>query len=546
MIAATENEKDRLNRRDLVVLLSLIVIALAIRLPRLTELDVWFDEVALLFQTQMSFSQIWNFCKNENFPPLYGWILKLWGALAPGENWLRLLSALLGSLIPSATYLLGKEIKDRNLGLWLAATCVLSLPLVYYSQIIRMYALFVLLACCSYYCFLKAIDTNRWKHWWLMGLCNLLAFYTFLFAVFMVAAQFLIIIWWYRRELRKLYRPFVSHLPAFILMSLWIITLMQRYQKVYEFVPWKLNAAAVARFGTYMGTGISFGDNPFWSLLLNIPFIIGFLLSIPQWRKSRSVAIPAFIFSTVIGAVAVVSVVGHSMFFGRYFLFILPLYLGLVIYGWLSLKSRWKRTLGIAAVFIVLITCQIYYQVDFRVANDYFRYTGPLTTRGGDDGKSLSRIAALLKTRLAVDEIIIHYSKDDVRMRSLSFFPSLYYHQRQMPEYLYSEHSVPSHCGGQYLKQGEWIKSLEDLKPSPSGVWLVTWDDPALMDFTSEESQRLRGELYHWSEDLPLALFNLGYQVREHITDGAVSTVHFVLSDSQAMATDRSTTNVTP
>ena len=174
-------------RADILNITVLFIAALLFRLFRLFDLDVWFDEVAILLQLDMSFGEIWNFCKIENFPPFYPWIAKAWNYIFPGDQSLRLLSAIIGALVPPAAYFLGKEVKDQKFGILLGFACVVSLPLIYYSQVVRMYGLFVLLGCISYTSFIRGMKTNEWKYWVLTAFANLLAFYTFLFAVFICA-----------------------------------------------------------------------------------------------------------------------------------------------------------------------------------------------------------------------------------------------------------------------------------------------------------------------------------------------------------------------
>ena len=213
---------------------SSFTLSLGLRLIKLHDLDIWFDEAVLLFQVQMSYSEIWSFCTNENFPPLFPWILKAWNAVFPGEHLLRIFCALLGALTPPAAYFLGKELQDRRLGWLLGIACVFSVALLYYSQMIRMYTVLPFLACLSLLTFLRAVKTDQYKYWLLMALINLLGFYVFLFFIFFISGEFLALVWWRRQALKTLLRPVLTQLPALALMMIWVGVMLQRYSEVNE------------------------------------------------------------------------------------------------------------------------------------------------------------------------------------------------------------------------------------------------------------------------------------------------------------------------
>ena len=260
---------------DSVIILGLFLLALAFRVPRLGALDVWFDEVAILFQTKLSFAQVWTFCQQENFPPLYVWGLKVWRIIAPNDTWLRFFSTLIGALVPPAAYVLGLQVKDRRLGLLIAGACLLSLPLIFYSQNIRMYSLYVLTSCLSYIGFLGVLKTNRWSYWILMAVANLAGFYTFLFGLFILMAEILFFVGRNRLNWKLYGRLLASHLPVILLMALWASTLLNRYEQVNDYTPWKMGLGSIWGAWSYLGTGAIFANRIGLATLLNVPFLIG-------------------------------------------------------------------------------------------------------------------------------------------------------------------------------------------------------------------------------------------------------------------------------
>jgi uncharacterized membrane protein len=531
-ITSVDKNDEPFAVKDIYIVGTLFILALVFRWPKLSSLDLWFDEVALLFQTKMSFVQIWTFCRDENFPPLYGWLLKAWGYIYTGDNWFRFLSTLLGAMIPPAAYILGREIHGRKLGLWLSLLLIISLPLIFYSQIIRMYSLWVLSACISYIALIRALKTDERKYWLIMAIANLIAFYTFLMTTIFVIAEFLVLVWHFRKNWRRYSRFLISHLPAFLLMALWGATLLQRYQKVSEYVTWHIHFGSFLDVWTYFGTGRAFEYDKVVTALLNLPLLVGLLVGISRWKKSPYVLDAAIILVFSGGAIAILSIIGHSMFFPRYLLFLLPLYILLALYGWLDSPRRNSRLLGLSLVSLSALAAIVVFYTHYTDINDVFRYEGQFKSVPGDDGRSISRIARTISDRLNPGEVIIHYTKSHVRMRTFSFFSSIYYHNRSLPEYIYSAQPVPIYCGGQYMHSGEQIRSLQDFESPPAGIWVITWDrPPEVLDYSSVESQSLRKRKYYWPEDLPLELYQAGYRVHELITDYSLSAIHFLPRD---------------
>jgi hypothetical protein len=519
---------ERFGSKDAGVLSALFLAALVVRLPRLGSMDVWFDEVALLFQTKMSFAQIWTFCRDENFPPLYGWMLKAWGFIYTGDNWFRFLSTLLGAMIPPAGYILGRESHSRKLGLWLSLVLMFSLPLIFYSQNIRMYGLWVLTASVSYIGLIRALKTHEWKYWLLMAAANLVAFYTFLITIIFIASEILILVWHFRFNWNRYLRFLASHLPAILLMALWGATLLYRYEKVSEYVTWHMNFGNILDVWTYFGTGRALEYDNIFSVILNLPLIVGILVGVPRWKEHRHILNMAIIFVFGGVVITVLSIFGHSMFFPRYLLFLLPLYVLLSLFGWLELPWKRGRMLGISLISISALIALGIFEADYIRVNDDFRYVGQFRSTPGDDGRSLSRTARTIADRLMPGEVIVHYTRAHVRQRTFSFFTSIYYHNRSLPEYIYAAEPVPIYCGGQYVHPEERIGSLADLKNPPAGIWLITWDDPEIVDFTSPESKALRSHRAIWREDMPRELFEAGYRPHDSFTDYSLSAVHFL------------------
>jgi hypothetical protein len=117
-------------------------------------------------------------------PPLFYCLLKVWVAIG-GEGlwWVRLLPALLGIAAAAPWYLLCRELRlprlETNLALALGAVHPL---LLYYSQHVRMYSLFLLLSLVSLWLFTRGRRAA-------LALINTLLVYTHYFGWLLIAIQ---------------------------------------------------------------------------------------------------------------------------------------------------------------------------------------------------------------------------------------------------------------------------------------------------------------------------------------------------------------------
>jgi len=510
----SDSSECSLAKRDLWALLLLFLLALALRLIRLFDLDLNFDEVVLLFRSQDSFVDIWNNCKTDNFPPLYPWLVKIWMSLASGDHWYRLFGALLGSLTPPAAYLLGREIQDKKLGWYLGIASAFSVFLIFHSQFVRMFNVQTLLACLSFCWFLKALRTNQERYWLLVALANLVGFYVYIFMILLVLAEFLVLLYYRRLDLKAYVQPALAHLPFLLGVLLWMTPALQRYALIQQgfWIP-PLSWKDVVIVWLSLGAGAYFRGLYALAAILNLLFLLGFVLALALSPRKATGNITAFLFAFVIVVIGLVSLWGQSFFHIRYVLFVLPLYLALALYGWMKLRRSFWRKLGLSLIFATLACSLVYYFIDYYWMHEYYGFIRPLPYAEANEGHALSLMAADVADRIKDDEVIIHFS-------DASYFASLYYHRRSLKEYFYCKEGISQFRGRQYLKPGEWIRSLSELIPMPKGVWMVTFGEA--VDMLGENPPR-----WVWHDNLPAELRAAGYQRVTTLHRGNVTAVYF-------------------
>jgi hypothetical protein len=125
---------------------------------------------------------------------LYYVLLRGWLHLGNSEFWLRSLSVLFGVAAILAVYALGDRFLSRNAGFAAAVLLALNSFHIQYSQELRSYSLVTLLLILSAYAFLTVHETpERATPWILYVVFSALSIYAHIFAVFVIASQWLVL-----------------------------------------------------------------------------------------------------------------------------------------------------------------------------------------------------------------------------------------------------------------------------------------------------------------------------------------------------------------
>lgn len=174
----------------------IIFLALILRLVNLNQ-SLWFDEaINVVYASSTDF---WWFVTKypigDFHPPGWFAILWVWGHIFGfSEIAVRLPPLILGVFTIGVTFLLGKELFNRRVGL-LAALFLTIAPLhVYYSQEARMYALSAFSATLSFYFLNKTIQRKKWSSLGFI-ISLVLVLYSDYLTYLIIPAQIIYLVW---------------------------------------------------------------------------------------------------------------------------------------------------------------------------------------------------------------------------------------------------------------------------------------------------------------------------------------------------------------
>lgn len=211
-----------------VVLSALAVAYIALRLWRLTDSCLWFDELFGVHAAGLSFGEmLWFVAQDLIHPPLFYVLLKIWITIG-GETlfWLRLFPVVFFVLALFAFYQFCKQLKLSYPAISVTfAFFAFNGALIKYAQEVRMYSLLMFLAILSMWLFTRFLHLG--KNIWLLTVCSVLLVYTHYFGWFVLLAEIVVILVLQRIKIREILTMFGICLLTF---APWIFALFKAAQ----------------------------------------------------------------------------------------------------------------------------------------------------------------------------------------------------------------------------------------------------------------------------------------------------------------------------
>jgi uncharacterized membrane protein len=215
---------EHLLLRNQALALSLILIlGLGVRLYKLSEKSMYFDEVYTLKFAENPIRDIPSKIVRDDAPPLYHFILNLWMNVSKTTFWLRFLSVLFGVGTILATYELTKELFGTGEALLASFFVSTSLLALVESQEVRSYTLLSFLSTMSVIFFYKSLQENKSRNWIVFICFTFLSLFTHYFAFLVLLAESLFFLVFWNKHKRILKNFALSMLALFACYLPWMI-----------------------------------------------------------------------------------------------------------------------------------------------------------------------------------------------------------------------------------------------------------------------------------------------------------------------------------
>ena len=181
----------------------LLLLAAGVRLYRLGQLSLWYDEV--IHVEYCSKLPIGVFTgKVELVEPFFALLLYAWQRIGTSDTWLRMHSVLFGIATAALGYAMGNRTGGRRMGAFAALLLALGPFLVFYSRDAKEYAMLAFLELAAAHLAIRfGSSDGRLSHLALYVLTATLAIYSHNAVPFFLAALNLMFFACYMREFRK-------------------------------------------------------------------------------------------------------------------------------------------------------------------------------------------------------------------------------------------------------------------------------------------------------------------------------------------------------
>lgn len=227
-----------------IILILLILFAIFIRsIGIFGDAGLTYDELFSLDLAHTPLSTFFHKLINTDYhPPLFYLILKIWVATFGNNAFvIHFISVCFSTFCIPVVYLIGKTIKSRNFGIYLAIFFTISYSFIYKAQEARFYQLACLEALLILYFTLKYIKHYKIKHLVYLLLAELFLLYTLTLGVLFVFVNSILLLFYVFKR-REHLKTFICCHFAFLVLYLpqFAITLMQvlNSQKTLLQNPW--------------------------------------------------------------------------------------------------------------------------------------------------------------------------------------------------------------------------------------------------------------------------------------------------------------------
>jgi uncharacterized membrane protein len=345
-----------INSRYIQILITLTVFGGFLRFFNLGYNSLWLDEATTYGVSQGSFLEIWQTSVTGEFhPPLFHWIEHLMLTFGHSEIVLRAVPALLGTLAIPVFYLIGKEFRDKNVGIISAALLTVSYFGIFYSQEARAYSVVLFTFSLAVLFYLRSLRTDKKADWVLFALLSALSVWIHYYVLIALCVIYLHAIISFAGRLKKDVREGKNLLIALSVMTVLILPLLfivvERYSTLSASAPTYgvlgpiLIQETIVRF--------SGGYSPFALPIAIIYFVlmVAGLVFLFTEDRNKSLFSGLYLIVPLVISILLSSKITMNP---RYLIFLLPVYFALIAMSF-PLMFRLISNKKILYIFLILI-----------------------------------------------------------------------------------------------------------------------------------------------------------------------------------------------
>ena len=348
----------------------IILAAFILRIISLNQ-SLWLDEsINVLAAKNYSFiGMVTEYAIADFHPPGFFIILWFWTKLfGINEIAVRIPSVIFGVSAVYITYLIGKKLYSKNLGIIGSLLLAVNPLHIYYSQDARMYSLATLAVAVNILLFIKLLKGEK-LNLVLLILSNLAVFASDYVAYFIFPAQFIFLLIYKKKDLLKKY---VLSVVGAVVLGLWWIPIFIKQldmgaSTAAQLPAWKFIVGAFdpkalpLTFVKFIIGRISYHDKLIYGFML-LPITLIFAYLLYRGIKFADKFNRKFLIIWLAVPISLATLVSFMIPIYSYFrvLYTIPSFLLLISLGILSFRSRLRYFFLTTVALIEIISASIY------------------------------------------------------------------------------------------------------------------------------------------------------------------------------------------
>lgn len=328
-------------KKENIILLLILTLGFILRIFNLDSDGFWLDETFSSVYASKSVEEIIAYCAKDVHPPLYLLLLHYIGEyFGFTDISLRALSLILGTLSIYGVYLLANSFFNKKVALLAALLFALSPQALFYSQEARSYMLLVTVAIFSFYYMNQFLKETSVKRAIPYILTVTLLYYTHTLSVFVVFAQQLYFLYYFKIHKSLIIKWIVTHGIALLAFAPWAYHLyVQIIAKVDNKGPgsWVKVPSMDSAFTTYL-----FMNGAMITMYLSIALFLFYIIKFKSYEKSKGLILLLLWFLSVLVIPFVISLFITPIYLPRFTILFIPGFLIFIAYIIINApKWRW-------------------------------------------------------------------------------------------------------------------------------------------------------------------------------------------------------------